>query len=91
MNGKQIEREEFIRIFYEIDKILIEIYDFENEKIKIWQWEEEYFILEKDTGIIVSWYKHLGRCNVCNKDLTIENYEEFAKRILEELKEKNND
>ena len=91
MNGKQIEREEFIRIFYEIDKILIEIYDFENEKIKIWQWEEEYFILEKDTGIIVSWYKHLGRCNVCNKDLTIGNYEEFAKRILEELKEKNND
>ena len=87
MNGYQIERDEFIRIFEELDKILIDIYEFENEKIKIWKWEDEYFILEKDTGIIVNWYKHLGRCNTCNKKLTIENYETFGERILEELKQ----
>lgn len=87
MNGYQIERDEFVRIFSEIDEILIDIYEFENEKIKIWCWEDEYFILEKDSGIIVSWYKHLGRCNTCNKKLTIENYEEYSKRILEELLE----
>lgn len=86
MNGYQIERDEFIRIFEEIDKILIDIYEFENEKIKIWKWEDEYFILEKDKGIIVNWYKHLGRCNTCNTKLTIGNYETFAERILEELK-----
>lgn len=91
MNGKQIDRDEFIRIFLDIYEILMDIYDFENDKIKIWNWEDETFILEKDTGIVVNWYKHLGRCNVCNKELTIENYEEFAERILQELKNNDND
>lgn len=81
-----IKRDEFVEIFSKIDEFLIETPEFEDEEIKIWYWEDEYFILEKETGIIVNWYKHLGRCNTTNK-LEFENeYKEFAERILKRLK-----
>lgn len=91
-----IDRDEFIRIFNEIDNYNYEemnaVFEFENDFIKLWTWDcDEYYILEKETGILINWYKHLGRANYCNKKLTIKEYEEFAKRILKELKENCNE
>lgn len=80
-----IDRDLFIKLFNNIDTFLIDYYDFENEKIKIWLWEEEYFILEKETGILVSWYKHLGRCNKCNKNMSLEDLKNFVLVVEEEL------
>lgn len=81
-----ITRDEFIRIFSKIDEIIYEIYDYEDFDIKIWHYEDDIYILEKDTGILVNWYKHLGRCNTCNKELSIREYEQFAERVLYCLK-----
>lgn len=84
----KIDRDIFIRIFKKIDNYEdVTENGFENEGCKIWSWEEETYILEKSTGIIVSWYKHLGRCNWCNRDLTIGQYEMFSQRILVYLEE----
>ena len=78
-----LDRDLFIQIFQDIYNFEDVIDNgFENEECKIWRWEDETFILEKRTGIIVSWYKHLGRANWSNEGLTTGNYEEFAKRIL---------
>ena len=77
-----ITRDEFIRIFSKIDEIIYEIYDYEDFDIKIWHYEDDVYILEKDTGILVNWYKHLGRCNTCNKELSTKEYEQFKKRVF---------
>lgn len=78
-----LDRDLFIQIFQDIDNFEdVTENGFENKECKIWRWEDETFILEKRTGIIVSWYKHLGRANWANKGLTTGNYEEFAKRIF---------
>lgn len=29
--------------------------------------DDEFYILHRDTGILVSYYKTLGRCNSCNR------------------------
>lgn len=29
---------------------------------------EEYYIIHFPSGIMINWYKHLGRTNTCNKD-----------------------
>jgi len=89
MFGYYLERDKFIEIFQPIENLLIDKYDFsyENELIKIWYWEDEVFILEKQTGILVNWYKHLGRANYVNKKLTEKEIREFAVRVLLQLKE----
>ena len=34
--------------------------------------EDEFYLVHKDSGTIINWYKHLGRTNTCNKDLSLE-------------------
>lgn len=81
-----IEREIFCKIFKDIDEIIYncfdDVYNIENDNIKIWIYEvDEHYILDKETGIIVSWYKHLGRSNNCNKNLSLEAFEKWALKI----------
>ena len=30
--------------------------------------EDEFYIIHFRSGIIINWYKHLGRTNTCNKE-----------------------
>lgn len=46
----------------------------------------EFYIIHLDSGMMVNWYKHLGRTNTCSQsNRTIEDYYEFFKLFKEEL------
>ena len=47
--------------------------------------DDEFYIIHLDSGIIMNWYKHLGRCNGCTHDLTIEEYKMFFSSFNEIL------
>ena len=47
---------------------------------------DEYYIIHLESGMMVNWYKHLGRTNTCSQsDRTIDDYYEFFRLFKEEL------
>lgn len=47
---------------------------------------DEYYIIHLDSGMMVNWYKHIGRCNTCSQEYrTIEDYYEFFHKFKDEL------
>ena len=47
---------------------------------------DEYYIIHLESGMMVNWYKHLGRTNTCSqKDRTIDDYYEFFRLFKEGL------
>ena len=86
-----ITRDEFMNIFKELDLFIYNqldcVYNIETDDTKIWCWEETNYILHKESGTLVSWYKNLGRAHCCNKKFTLDDYKEFANKILSDLKE----
>jgi hypothetical protein len=81
-----LERADFVEIFREVWEEIIDVYDYEGWDFKIWYHEDEWYVLYKPSGILVNWYKNLGRINTCNKDLTKEELKQFVKLLKEELK-----
>ena len=48
---------------------------------------DEFYILHKPSGTMINWYKHVGRCNTCNKDLSLEELKLFLLLLRKELVE----
>lgn len=49
---------------------------------------DTFYVIHLSTGIMITWYKHLGRCNQCNKsDFTTDDLELFFRLIREDLLE----
>lgn len=87
MKQYPIERDVFCEIFRKIDSDFYdELYDTTTESFKLWWYDDEFYILHFESGTIINWYKHLGRCNTCNKDLSIEEYKKLANDLYNELK-----
>jgi len=54
----------------------------------IFRYEDEFYVLHRDSGMLVNWYKHLGRTNTCSQpNRTAEDYVEFFSLLSKELKE----
>ena len=55
----------------------------------IWfHYDGEYYVLHKPSGLMVNWYKHLGRTNTCNQEgKTLEDVKEFFRLFKEDLEE----
>ena len=48
--------------------------------------EDEFYILHKDSGTFINWYKHIGRTNTCNKPgLTLIGFREFLELLRADL------
>lgn len=48
--------------------------------------EDEFYILHRDSGILINWYKHAGRTNTCNKpDFTLDDFREFLVELRKDL------
>lgn len=48
--------------------------------------DNEFYILHRDSGIMINYYKHLGRTNTCNRpDFTLDDLRVFLKALKEEL------
>lgn len=92
LNQYPIERESFRKLIYSIfddgkilDKIIDE--DIETDNFKVWHFDNEIYIVHKDSGTMVNWYKpsHIGRCLTCNKNLTEIEWYEFFSLLNEEV------
>mgnify|MGYP007064904547 CR=1 FL=1 len=54
----------------------------------LYRWEDEFYIIHRDSGTIINWYKHLGRTNTCNKEgFTLADLKELLLLLKEDLKE----
>ena len=49
---------------------------------------DEYYIIDTKTLIVINWYKHLGRCNRVSKDISIMEFEELCDIIGREVRGK---
>ena len=50
--------------------------------------EGEYYIVHKPSGMMVNWYKHLGRTNTCDQDYrTIDDLRWFFRLFNEDVKD----
>lgn len=48
--------------------------------------DDEFYIVHLPSGMMINWYKHLGRTNTCSQvDRTLEDYYEFFKRFKMDL------
>lgn len=49
---------------------------------------DEFYIIHRDSGMMVNWYKHVGRCLTCSQpERPIEDYIEFLTLFNEEFTE----
>lgn len=56
--------------------------DTESDCFKIFRCGDEFYILHMPSGTLINWYKHMGRTNTCNKDLSINDLKEFKRMLL---------
>lgn len=85
-----IERDVFAGIFRKLDDFACDgRLPFEGPDFRFWNYDDEVYMLHKPSGTLINWYKigHTGRTNTCNKTLSIEEYEEFASMLLDEINE----
>ena len=87
-NQYPIERDKFCGIFFfmEVNSIYYEV-DIETRNFKYWRYDDDYYILRKEDGVLIGWYKHLGRINVANEPLDEKDYIKFAEQFKQELME----
>ena len=58
----------------------------QDDEFSWWRYSDEFYILHKQSGMLVNWYKHFGRTNTCSqKDRTVEDYYVFFTKFNEEL------
>lgn len=56
------------------------------EEFSLFRCEDEFYILHRNSGVLINWYKHMGRTNTCNKsDFTLDDFREFLKKLREDL------
>lgn len=84
-----ITRERFVELFIECHNLLCKIgWNFCTDEYNCFCVCDTYYMLELDTGILISYYKYLGRSNSANFAPTEFSYEDFSHNLLEALKSK---
>lgn len=87
------DRDEFCKVFREFFTS-DQIYDIEAmcqegrifDEFSLIYNDDEFYILHRPSGIMINWYKHLGRTNTCNRpDFTLDDLRVFLKALKEEL------
>lgn len=87
------KREEFYNAWYSIISVdelaeLLSEYRFVTSNFIFQRVEDEFYVIHLPSGIIINWYKHLGRTNTCNKsDFTYENLLCFIKMFVDEYRD----
>lgn len=46
---------------------------------------DEHYLIHKDSGFILNWYKHIGRTNTCNKDINLNDLKELLILLNEDI------
>lgn len=89
-------RDEMTKVFEEVFPLNSKLYDWDNvwccdfkdtDSFHAFRDEDEYYILHKPSGTMINWYKHMGRSNTCNKDLSSDELKLFLLLLRKELVE----
>lgn len=100
MKQYHFDRDDFVKVFEEVfgddlenflDGVLgghEQFFTYETYSFKCFVTEfTEFYIVDLETGVLVNWYKHLGRTNTCSReDFTLEDLREMLTRLYNELK-----
>ena len=90
------ERDQMTRIFEEVFPLNSMAWDWDcvwycdfkdTNSFHAFRDEDEYYILHKPSGTMINWYKHMGRTNTCNKDLSLDELKLFLLLLRKELVE----
>lgn len=97
MEQYHFEREDFCNTFNEVftndqyDKIFdLLTSGYKSYGFILTRFDDDFYILDTETGLLLTWYKHLGRINMTNDEaLTLEELKlEFIK-LKKDLEENN--
>lgn len=97
MEQYHFEREDFCNVFNEVftNKQYDKLFDlltsgYSSYEFILTRHDDDFYILDTETGLLITWYKHLGRINMTNdKNLTLDElYQELIK-LKEDLEENN--
>lgn len=90
------ERCEISKIFEELFPCDSEVWDWDcvymcnfkdTSSFHAFRDDGEFYILHKPSGTMINWYKHIGRTNTCNKDLSLDELKLFLLLLRKELVE----
>lgn len=88
------DRDEFTKAFYDVfentDNIFNLIVECQGHRVTdeffLLYGDDEFYIIHRQSGTMINWYKHLGRTNTCNKGgFTLEDLHEFLVLLKEDL------
>lgn len=97
MEQYHFEREDFCNVFNEVftSDQYGKLFDlltsgYSSYGFILTRYDDDFYVLDTETGLLITWYKHLGRINMTNdKTLTLEELKlEFIK-LKEDLEENN--
>ena len=97
MEQYHFEREDFCNTFNEVftseqyDKLFdILTSGYSSYEFILTRHDDDFYILDTETGLLITWYKHLGRINMTNdKTLTLEELHKELIKLREDLEENN--
>lgn len=87
------DRDDFCKILYEVFSIN-EWFEIESniqgslytDEFHLFYDQDTFYILHKESGVCISYYKHIGRCNTCNRsDFTLNDFKVFLKLLRNDL------
>lgn len=95
MEQYHFEREEFCNVFKKVftnDKygLLFDLMTcgYKSDSFILTRHDDDFYILDTETGLLITWYKHLGRINMTNdKTLTLDELESEFVKLKDDLKE----
>lgn len=62
------------------------MHTWQTDDFMLFWYADEFYIVHKESGIVINWYKHLGRTNTCSKPrFTLEGLKEFLWLLKEDL------
>ena len=89
------ERDDFTKAFHDVftnDEILDLIVDCQGQGITdefflLYDYDE-FYIIHRESGTMINWYKHLGRTNTCNKEgFSLEDLHQFLLLLKEDWRD----
>ena len=80
MEQYHFEREDFCNVFNEVftNEQYVKLFDlltsgYSSYKFILTRYDDDFYVLDTETGLLITWYKHLGRINMTNdKTLTLD-------------------
>ena len=97
MEQYHFEREDFCNVFNEVftSEQYNKLFDlltsgYNSYEFILTRHDDDFYILDTENGLLITWYKHLGRINMTNdKALTLDELKQEFIKLKQDLEENN--